>query len=147
MDLELDAGFTPGSADDLAHCIGGERCLSLAEEYVSGVRVVPLQPTQDAQLQSAQRMDRRDAVLTSRDVQEPLLQVYLIPAQADQFRYPQAVAIGDQDQGGIPPAVTADTPGSLHQRRHLLFGKVFPASIGGIRLTQRNFPFYDGWLC
>lgn len=35
--------------------------------------------------------------LVSRYVQEPFLQIYLIPAQTEQFRYPQAVAIGDQD--------------------------------------------------
>jgi len=31
MDLKLDTGFPPGPADDLGHCIGGERRLSLAE--------------------------------------------------------------------------------------------------------------------
>src|SRR5450755_3062811 len=52
-------------------------------------------------------MDRRDTVFTAHDVQQSLLQVYLIPTQADQFGYPQTVAIGDQDQGGIALAVAA----------------------------------------
>src|ERR1022692_5234 len=90
-------------------------------------------------------MDRRDTVLTAHDVQQSLLQVYLIPTQADQFRYPQTVAIGDQDQGGIALAVAADAGRSLHQRRHLLIGQVFPAPVGGIRPAQGNFPVFDGW--
>jgi hypothetical protein len=41
MDRELDASLASGSTDDLAHRIGAERRLSLAHEYVGGVRVIP----------------------------------------------------------------------------------------------------------
>lgn len=52
-------------------------------------------------------MDRCDAVFQPRNVQQSLLQIELIPAQADEFRDTQAMTIGDQDQGGIARAMAA----------------------------------------
>lgn len=42
MNLECDAGLASGVADDLARRIDGEGCLTLVDEYVGGVRVIPL---------------------------------------------------------------------------------------------------------
>ena len=86
-------------------------------------------------------MDRCDAVLQPRNVQQALLQIELIPAQADEFRDAQAMTIGDQDQGGIARAVSAEAPRRRHQRRHLFVRQVFPAAIGGVRPADGNFPF------
>jgi hypothetical protein len=41
-------------------------------------------------------MDGRDAVLEPVDVEQPLLQIHHIPAQGDQFRYTQPMAIREQ---------------------------------------------------
>ena len=60
-------------------------------------------------------MDRRDAMFKSRDVQEPLAEIDLIPAQADQFGHAQTMAVGDQDQCGVPCAVSADRRSRLDQ--------------------------------
>jgi len=45
MDRELDTGLSSGPANDLAHRIGGEWRLALADEHVGCIWVVPLQPT------------------------------------------------------------------------------------------------------
>ena len=42
VNRELDAGLSSGPADDLAHRIGRERRLTLADEHVGGIWVVPL---------------------------------------------------------------------------------------------------------
>jgi len=83
-------------------------------------------------------------VLTPRDMQEALLQIRLIPAQTDQLRYPQAVPIGDRNQGGIASAVAPDAASRLHRR--LLIRQIFPAPVGGICLPPGNFPVFDDWL-
>lgn len=90
-------------------------------------------------------MHRRDAMLEPRNVQEALTEIDLIPAQADQFGHAQAVAVGDQDQRGVPHAMPTDTRSRLDQCGHLLFRQIFPASVSGIRLPAGNFPFFDGW--
>ena len=90
-------------------------------------------------------MDRRDAMFKSRDVQEPLAEIDLIPAQADQFGHAQAMAVGDQDQCGVPCAVSADTCSRLAQCRDLLFRQIFAASVSRVRLANGYFPIFDGW--
>jgi len=46
------------------------------------------------------------------DMKMPLLQINLVPAQRNQFRYPQAVPVGDEDQGLVPMPVSPDLPSS-----------------------------------
>lgn len=84
-------------------------------------------------------------MLEPHNVQEALAEIDLIPAQADQFGHAQAMAVGDQDQRGVPYAVPTDTRGRIDQRAHLLFRQIFPASVSSIRLPAGNFPFFDGW--
>ena len=60
-------------------------------------------------------MDRRNAMFKSRDVQEPLAEINLIPAQTDQFGHAKTMAVGDQDQCGVPCAVSADRRSRLDQ--------------------------------
>jgi len=45
VDRELDTGLSSCPADDLAHRIGGERRLALADEHVGSIWVIPLQLT------------------------------------------------------------------------------------------------------
>ncbi len=81
VDRKLDAGPPSGPPDDLPHRIGGERRLALADEHVSCIRIVPLQAAQGSQFRSTQRVNRSDAVLEPGDMQQPLAEVDLIPAQ------------------------------------------------------------------
>jgi hypothetical protein len=83
-------------------------------------------------------------VFQPRNVQQSLLQIELIPAQADEFRDTQAMTIGDQDQGGIARAMAAEARRRRHQRRHLFVRQVFPAAIGGVGPADENFPIFDG---
>ena len=83
-----------GPPDDLPHRVGGERRLALADEHVSCIRIVPLQAAEGSQLRSTQRVNRRDAVLEPGDMQEPLAEISLIPAQTDEFGHAQAVTVG-----------------------------------------------------
>jgi hypothetical protein len=66
-------------------------------------------------------MYRSDAVLQSCDVQQPLLQINLLPRQADQFGDTQTVAVSDQDQSGVACAMTTDERCCHHHRRDLCF--------------------------
>lgn len=73
VNLECDAGLAPSPVDDLAYCIDGERSLAFTDKHVGYMRVVPLESTKGAQLRPAQGMNRRDAILASRDVKQALL--------------------------------------------------------------------------
>jgi hypothetical protein len=99
---ELDAGPLSGPPDDFAHRVGGERRLALADEHVSCIRIIPLQAAEGPQLRATQRVNRRDAVLEPGDMQEPLAEISLIPAQTDEFGHAQAVTVGEKNQRGIP---------------------------------------------
>ena len=75
---------------------------------------------------------------------QALSEIDLVPSQADQFRYPQAVTIGDEDQSRV-----AKTVAPLRTRggdlANLFFRQIFSFAILGIRLANGNFPFYHGW--
>ena len=116
---ELDTGPLSGPPDDLPHRVGGERRLALADEHVSCIRIVPLQAAEGSQLRSTQRVNRRDAVLEPGDMQEPLAEISLIPAQTDEFGHAQAVTVGEKNQRGIPRAMPADSGGRCDHRCHL----------------------------
>jgi hypothetical protein len=53
----------------------------------------------NAPFRPAQRMHRVDPVLTPGDIHQAWREIDWIPTQTHQFRYPQAVAIGNQEQG------------------------------------------------
>jgi hypothetical protein len=90
-------------------------------------------------------MDRCNAVFQPRNVQQSLLQIDLIPAQADKLRDAQAMTIGDQNEGGIARAMAAEARRRCHQRCHLIVRQVFPGAIGGVGPADENFPVFDGW--
>ena len=50
---EGDACLSSSPPNDLAHGIGGERCLALTDEEIGRLRVRPLEATEGAQLWSA----------------------------------------------------------------------------------------------
>ena len=73
-------------------------------------------------------------------MQQPLLQVDLVRAQAHQLGHAQDVVVGNQDQRGI-----ARTMAIAACRRHILVRQVFPAAVRDVRPAQVNFPVFDGW--
>lgn len=63
-------------------------------------------------------------------MQQPVLQVDLIPAEVDHLRNPKSMAIGDQYERGIPRPIPADTLGRSNEALDLIRGQVFPAPHG-----------------
>ena len=49
-----------------------------------------------------------DPVLEPVHVEEPLLQVHLFPPEGDQLAHSEPVAVGQQQERGVPIAVPAD---------------------------------------
>src|SRR5215472_16108205 len=76
---------------------------------------------------------------------ESLCKVNLVPSQADQFRYPEPMTIGDQDQSGVTKAVAPLRTRGVDDLADLFSRQIFPVAILGIRLSNGNFPFYDSW--
>jgi hypothetical protein len=78
-------------------------------------------------------------------VHQALSKIDLVPAQTHQFRHPQAVAVGDQDQGRITKSMAPLLGGRGDDLSDFLFRQIFSAAIVGIGAASGNFPFYDGW--
>jgi hypothetical protein len=90
-------------------------------------------------------MGRRGALLDPANMQTSMGEIDLVPAEIHQLADPQAVAISDQDHGGIAmaPAVVA---GCLDQLLDLGASQMFPGSIGGIRTPFRcDCPINGCW--
>ena len=89
-------------------------------------------------------MRRRRAALDPADVQRGAVEVDLIPAQVHQLAHPQAMAIGDQDHGGIAvaPAVAL---GGLDQLLDLGLGQVLAGPVGVGAPCRGNCSFFGGW--
>jgi len=90
------------------------------------------------ELPSPEQVDAGPAVLDPPDVQEPVLEVDLIPAQRAQLGDAQAVAVGDPDHGGIAVPVPVLSRG-CDQALDFLGGQV----LAGTALGLRNWPWRD----
>ena len=71
-------------------------------------------------------MDGINPALGPPDMQTASLKLDVVPAQTDQLGRPQAVAIGDQDRGGVPVAM-AVVLGSLYKPLDLALSQIVPA--------------------
>jgi hypothetical protein len=130
---------------DLAGRSRSKRRLALTHEHRGGVPIIPLQAVPSAQFRPAQRMDGGHSVLTPGNLHPALCQIDLIPTQTHQFRYTQAVAIGDQDQGCIAQSVSALGTRRSDDPCDFLFRQILPAAVVGIGAPNGNFSVYDGW--
>ena len=81
------------------------------------------------------------AVLEPGDVHQALSEIDLVPAQTHQFRYPQAVAASDQNQGRIAKSMAPLRGGRGDDLPDFLFRQIFPAAIVGVGAAPRTFPF------
>jgi len=117
---------------------------SVTKTYgVSGI--LPLQPPQGADFRAPERVCGECTVLTPRNVQQ-VLQIHLVPAQADQFRHPQGMAIGQQIQGGVAVTVTPLAGGRLLQSltsSSVRYSRLRTSAFFGPR---GNFPENERWL-
>jgi hypothetical protein len=74
------------AGEHLAKAGGRHWRASLGREYVSGRHCLALELAQGTQFPSPERVHARHAVLDPPDVQQPMLEVDLIPAQGAHFR-------------------------------------------------------------
>ena len=101
-------GCHPDHRQLLSEPGGGHRRAPLGGEQVrGGGSLLALQPAQGAQFGAADGMYAGPAVLEPLHMQVALRQVEHVPAQAGELGDAQAVAIGDQDHGGVAMAVSA----------------------------------------
>ena len=79
-----------------------------------------------------------------RDVQEPLLEIDLVPPQRHQLADPQSVAVGEGDQGRISAAVPANSARRLDQLLDFLRRQMLPRAPFAVRNTpwRSNFPVF-----
>jgi hypothetical protein len=72
-------------------------------------------------------MSARTAILGTPDMQQPLLQIHLIPPQRDQFRDPERMSEGHQDQGTVTMPMSSSLSSSIHERLYLVLCQVLTA--------------------
>jgi hypothetical protein len=94
---ETKRGCIADPRQRLAEACRCHRRVSPGLEQVAPFWLLPPQPPERAQLLAAERVNWGDAVLQPGDVQEPLAEIHLIPAEGAKLADPQAVAKGDQD--------------------------------------------------
>src|SRR5881397_1082196 len=66
------------------------------------------------------------ATLETTDMHKPLIEIELIPAEGDELRYPQPVAIGQENHRVIAEPMPANAPGRLAQAGDFGGGQVLP---------------------
>src|ERR1017187_2970573 len=145
VDGKPGARLPSGAGYDLAHRMRRQRSLALTHEHIGRARILPLQPAQRPKFRPTQRMHGGYPVLEPGDVHQALSKIHLVPAQIHQFRYPQAVAVADQDQGRIAKSMTPLRCRRGDDLSDFLFRQIFSAAIIGVGTAPGNFPFYDGW--
>src|SRR5713101_6424908 len=69
-------------------------------------------------------MGARHPTLEATHMEEPLIEVELIPPQGNEFGHAQAMAIGQENHRVITQAMPPDTPGRLAQAVDLGFGEI-----------------------
>src|SRR5713101_7683463 len=73
-------------------------------------------------------MGARHPTLEATHMEEPLIEVELIPPQGNEFGHAQAMAIGQENHRVITQSMSADTPGRLAQAVDLGFGEILPGA-------------------
>jgi hypothetical protein len=123
MDWKRHLGGLAEPSHEVVEAHWADRPAALAHEDVRFRGVLPPQLAQGSDLIASDGMDAWRATLGSADVQPASIKLDLMPFQVAYLRSPQAVAIGDQDHGGIAMAMPIAL-GGLNQLPNLTLGKV-----------------------
>src|SRR2546428_1989464 len=86
------------------------------------------------------------AMLETADMDKPLIEIELIPAQGDELRYPQPVAIGEKDHRVIAEPMPTHTPGLLAQAADFSGGQVLPGTHVSVFVAFGESQFCHGYL-
>jgi hypothetical protein len=93
---------------------GAEGRAALRGEHEGRSRILlTLQPAERSQLVTADGMGTRRALLDAANCQRGRLEVDLVPSKVNQLAGAEAVAIGDQDHGGVAVAPAVGFGGFL----------------------------------
>ena len=119
VDRKRHPGRLPYPRQQLPEARRGHRPLTFGGEDVGrGRQLFALEPAQVTDLSTAQGMHARPAVLEPANVDEPLVEIELIPAQRAQLPYPEHVPVADENHGGVAMTVAAiPAPCGFHQPR------------------------------
>lgn len=97
MGREGQTSCPAGSRNHLSDVRFRHRASALRNEHVGRVRVFATKLSQRSYLGAADRMVGRATVLRAGDVQQPLLEVDLVPAEGDELADAKAMPVGDED--------------------------------------------------
>src|SRR3954466_4323459 len=122
----------PCAGEHLTKAGRRHRRASLSDEYIPRLNGLAPEVAQSAQFPAPHWVDAGHAILDPPDVQEPVLEVDLVPAERAQLGDAQAVAVGDPDQGSIPVPVPV-LPGGSDQALDFLGGQVLAGAALGMR--------------
>src|SRR3954454_643233 len=135
----------PRAGQHLAKAGWRHRRLSLGRKHIPGRHRFALELTQGPQFPAPERVDAGHAVLDPPDVQQPVLEVDLIPAERAQLGDTQAMAVSDLDHGGVAVPVPVLACGG-DQALDFFGGQVFAWSALGLgHGPWRNCPILRDW--
>src|SRR5215467_4816532 len=80
-------------------------------------------------------MRAEQAPLETADMDKPLIEIDLIPAEGDELGHPEPVPVGQQDHRVIPEPVPAHTPGRLAQASDFGGSQVLAGADVGVFMT------------
>ena len=108
VDGEGEAGRLADPGEQLAEAGHGQRPAPLAGEQVGrGRHLLAPQAAQGAQLAAAQDVRRGPALLQPAHVQQALVEVERVPAQADELGDAQPVPVGEEGHGAVAVGIAA----------------------------------------
>ena len=91
-------------------------------------------------------MDARRSVLAPANVDEPLVELNLIPLQGGELGHSEPVGVGEDNHRGIAVAIAPTLSGGFDDPVNLIWGEVFAgASCFVPDPSRRNCPFFDAW--
>lgn len=140
MNRERQTGLPPGSRHDLPEGGIGEGTFAFGDERVRCLWIKPCDFPQGADLRRVQGVGAGGTVLSPTHVQQALLEVDLVPAEADKFAHSQPVPVGDEDHGAVPLPMPAGFPRRIANELDLGLGEV----LAGTKLCVRSFTWWGG---
>lgn len=151
MNRKTHGGLLPRPGEELPEPSRRQGTAPFAREHIGTAgRPFPLQFSECPNLGASEGMHARRPPLQPMDVEPPLAQVHLIPAERDEFGHPEPVPVREEDHRGVAVAVAPPPLRCRHQKVHLPLGEVLAAAAGAVRHPLRgsggsNCPIYRGW--
>ena len=128
MDGESQLRPGPGTRHNLPKGRVRHRSFALRHEDVGRGRIFARQLAEGTEFDPVQGMRAWQSVLPPPDVEQAIPEVDLVPAERNQFRHAQAVAISQLDHGGIPVPMPPEAFGHAYESLDFCGRQIFTAS-------------------